>query len=107
MSVYSLSYFFINFGPNTTTFVVPAEAFPTNFRTTGHGISAASGKLGAAISTYLFPSLLATIGVKEILYLLAALSVVGAVETLILIPETKGKALEELGKEIQVQETSS
>jgi hypothetical protein len=51
--------------------------------------------------------LLATIGVKEILYVLAALSVVGAVETLILIPETKGKALEELGKELQVQEISS
>jgi hypothetical protein len=33
--------------------------------------------------------------------------VVGAVETLILIPETKGKALEELGKELQVQEISS
>jgi len=106
-ALYALTFFFINFGPNTTTFVVPAEAFPTNFRTTGHGISAASGKLGAAISTYLFPSLLATIGVKEILYLLAALSVVGAVETLILIPETKGKALEELGKELQVQEMSS
>jgi len=106
-ALYALTFFFINFGPNTTTFVVPAEAFPTNFRTTGHGISAASGKLGAAISTYLFPSLLATIGVKEILYVLAALSVVGAVETLILIPETKGKALEELGKELQVQEMSS
>jgi len=106
-ALYALTFFFIDFGPNTTTFVVPAEAYPTNFRTTAHGISAASGKLGAAITTYLFPSLLATIGVKEILYLLAALSVVGAVLTLAFVPETKGKALEEIGREIQVQETAS
>lgn len=106
-ALYALTFFFIDFGPNTTTFVVPAEAFPTNFRTTGHGISAASGKLGAAITTYLFPSLLATIGVKEILYLLAALSVVGAVLTLAFVPETKGKALEEIGKEISAQEIAS
>jgi len=106
-ALYALTFFFIDFGPNTTTFVVPAEAFPTNFRTTAHGISAASGKLGAAITTYLFPTLLATIGVKEILYLLAALSIVGAVLTLAFVPETKGKALEELGKEVSVQEIAS
>jgi PHS family inorganic phosphate transporter-like MFS transporter len=45
-AVYSLSFFFIDFGPNTTTFVLPAELYPTKYRTTGHGISAASGKLG-------------------------------------------------------------
>jgi Sugar (and other) transporter. len=106
-ALYALTFFFIDFGPNTTTFVVPAEAFPTNFRATAHGISAASGKLGAAISTYLFPTLLATIGVKEILYMLAAISVVGAVLTLALVPETKGKTLEELGKELSAQERTS
>jgi Arabinose efflux permease len=106
-AIYALTFFFIDFGPNTTTFVVPAEAFPTNFRTTAHGISAASGKLGAAITTYLFPTLLATIGVKEILYLLAGLSIVGAVLTLAFVPETKDKALEEIGKEVLVEEISS
>jgi MFS transporter, PHS family, inorganic phosphate transporter len=42
--------FFSNFGPNTTTFIVPGEAYPTRYRSTGHGISAASGKIGAIIS---------------------------------------------------------
>jgi MFS transporter, PHS family, inorganic phosphate transporter len=42
--------FFQNFGPNTTTFVVPGEAFPTRYRSTAHGISAASGKLGAIVA---------------------------------------------------------
>jgi PHS family inorganic phosphate transporter-like MFS transporter len=37
-------------GPNSTTFVIPGEAFPTRYRSTAHGISAASGKLGAIIA---------------------------------------------------------
>lgn len=36
-------------GPNTTTFILPAEAFPTRYRCTCHGISAASGKLGSVL----------------------------------------------------------
>lgn len=48
--LYCLANFFQNFGPNTTTFIVPGEAFPTRYRSTAHGISAASGKLGAIIA---------------------------------------------------------
>lgn len=36
-------------GPNGLTFIIPAELFPTRFRCTCHGISAASGKLGSVI----------------------------------------------------------
>ena len=97
--LYSLSFFFIDFGPNTTTFVIPAEVYPTRFRTTGHGISAASGKLGAAITTYLFPSLLKAIGIKEILIMLAIVSAIGALLTFFFIPEPKGKTLEEASRE--------
>ncbi|KAJ0629493.1 putative ABC-type phosphate transporter [Helianthus annuus] len=42
--MYSLTFFFANFGPNSTTFVVPAEIFPARLRSTCHGISAAAGK---------------------------------------------------------------
>ena len=45
-----LANFFANFGPNTTTFIVPGEVFPTRYRSIGHGVSAASGKIGAIIS---------------------------------------------------------
>jgi MFS transporter, PHS family, inorganic phosphate transporter len=48
--LYCLANFFQNFGPNTTTFVIPGEVFPTRYRSTAHGISAASGKLGAVIA---------------------------------------------------------
>lgn len=48
--IYSLAQFFFNFGPNSTTFIYPAELFPTAVRSSGHGIAAASGKLGAIVS---------------------------------------------------------
>ena len=56
--LYGLSYFFTEFGPNVTTFVLPAEIFPVEARTTAHGISAAVGKVGAFVGAFLFPLLL-------------------------------------------------
>ena len=52
--IYCLANFFQNFGPNTTTFVIPGEAFPTRYRATAHGISAASGKVGAIVAQIIF-----------------------------------------------------
>jgi PHS family inorganic phosphate transporter-like MFS transporter len=37
-------------GANTLTFVIPAEIFPTCYRCTCHGISAAAGKVGSIIA---------------------------------------------------------
>ncbi|XP_010498527.1 PREDICTED: probable inorganic phosphate transporter 1-8 [Camelina sativa] len=51
MVLYGLIFFFCNFGPNTTTFIIPAELFPARFRSTCHGISGAVGKLGAIVGT--------------------------------------------------------
>jgi MFS transporter, PHS family, inorganic phosphate transporter len=52
--VFILASFFQNFGPNTITFVLPGENFPTRYRSTCYGICAASGKLGAIISQFAF-----------------------------------------------------
>ena len=56
--LYCLTNFFQNFGPNTTTFIVPGEAFPTSYRSTAHGIAAASGKLGAIVAQVGFGKLI-------------------------------------------------
>jgi PHS family inorganic phosphate transporter-like MFS transporter len=45
LAIYVLAQFFFNFGPNATTFIVPGECFPTRYRSTSHGISAAAGKV--------------------------------------------------------------
>lgn len=40
----SLTFFFSNFGPNSTTFMLPSLTFPDQVRGSLNGISAASGK---------------------------------------------------------------
>ncbi|ETV66616.1 hypothetical protein H257_17042 [Aphanomyces astaci] len=52
--LYGLALFFSNFGPNTSTFVLPTEMFPTAIRARCHGFSAAMGKFCAAIGSYGF-----------------------------------------------------
>ncbi|KAH8756824.1 phosphate transporter [Hyaloscypha finlandica] len=46
---YVLAQIFFDFGPNFTTFIIPAEMFPTRHRAFAHGIAAASGKMGASL----------------------------------------------------------
>jgi MFS family permease len=97
--VYGISYFFTEFGPNATTFVYPAELFPVEGRTTGHGIASAAGKVGGFIGVFLFPILLGAGGLFAAESSAAAVSVLGILVTLFLLPETKGKSLEELSRE--------
>jgi PHS family inorganic phosphate transporter-like MFS transporter len=49
MVFFALTQFMFNMGPNTLTFIVAAESFPTVFRGTFYGIAAAAGKLGALV----------------------------------------------------------
>ncbi len=93
--VYGISYFFTEFGPNMTTFVLPSELYPVSMRTTGHGISAGIGKLGAFIGVFLFPVLQTSLGLRGTLLLTAGVSVLGLALTLVL-PEPAGRSLEDL-----------
>jgi PHS family inorganic phosphate transporter-like MFS transporter len=93
--VYGISYFFSEFGPNVTTFVLPGELFPTSVRATGHGISAGIGKFGAFIGVFLFPVLQGSLGLRGTLLLTAGVSALGALLTLVL-PEPAGLSLEEI-----------
>jgi MFS family permease len=95
--LYGMSYLFSEFGPNTTTFVYPAELFPVGVRTTGHGLAAAAGKIGAFIGAFLFPVMLASsMGIRGSEAVAAAMSLLGLLLTVVLLPETQGKSLEEL-----------
>jgi nitrate/nitrite transporter NarK len=101
--VYGISYFFTEFGPNVTTFVLPGELFPTRVRATGHGISAGIGKLGAFIGVFLFPVLQQSLGLRNTLLLTAGISALGALLTLVL-PEPAGRSLEEISGEAKVMD---
>ncbi|OEL25545.1 putative inorganic phosphate transporter 1-8 [Dichanthelium oligosanthes] len=109
--LYGLTFFFANFGPNSTTFIVPAEIFPARLRSTCHGISAAAGKAGAIIGSFGFlyaaqsqdkdkagHGYPAGIGVRNSLFVLAVCNLLGLAATM-LVPESKGKSLEELSGE--------
>jgi MFS family permease len=97
--LYGISYFFTEFGPNATTFVYPAELFPVMGRTTGHGIAASAGKLGGFVGVFLFPILMSWKGLLGAESVAALVSLLGIGITIAMLPETKGKSLEELNPE--------
>lgn len=109
--LYAFTFFFSNFGPNSTTFIVPAEVFPARLRSTCHGISAAAGKAGAIVGAFGF--LYASestvngqqdagyptgVGLRTTLIILACVNALGFLFTF-LVPETKGRSLEDLSGE--------
>lgn len=94
--LYGVSYFFAEFGPNTTTFVYPAEIFPARIRTTSHGITATCGKLGAFVGTFAFPLLMDRFGLPGAMGTVSAVAILGLLVTWILLPETKGESLEQI-----------
>jgi MFS transporter, PHS family, inorganic phosphate transporter len=104
--VYGISYFFTEFGPNVTTFVLPGELFPTQVRATGHGISAGIGKFGAFVGVFLFPVLQGSLGLRGTLLLTGGVSFLGALLTLVL-PEPAGLSLEEISGETSPDEPGS
>ncbi|XP_024991306.1 inorganic phosphate transporter 1-11-like [Cynara cardunculus var. scolymus] len=99
--LYGLTFFFANFGPNSTTFVLPAELFPTRVRSTCHAMSAAAGKAGAmvgafGIQTYTLKGERSKI--KRAMMILAVTNMLGFFCTF-LVTETKGRSLEEISGE--------
>ncbi|RQM11275.1 hypothetical protein B5M09_013570 [Aphanomyces astaci] len=94
--IYSFAQFFFNFGPNTTTFVIPAEVFPTQVRSTDHEISAASGKAGAILAAQGFSVVAkSSFGFCGVLYIFSTCCFTRLLFPF-WVPETKGLTLEEL-----------
>lgn len=95
MTLFTLSQFFLNLGPNATTFLLPVEVFPTRVRGTAHGIAAASGKAGAVLTAFAFGTIADKIGVQGVLGLFSGIMALCSAVTL-LIPEPKGKTIDEI-----------
>merc|ERR1719291_600628 len=80
-------FFFLNSGPNITTFIFPAEVFPTRVRATCHGISAASGKMGALVGTVLLSPAEAAFGMGPVYFACAILAMLAAFATYLFNPQ--------------------
>jgi nitrate/nitrite transporter NarK len=99
LAIYGFSFFFTEFGPNSTTFVYPSEIFPVRVRTTGHGIAAAIGKIGGFVGVFTFPFFMHWHGLPAAEGAAAIVSILGLIVTVLMLPETKGRSLEELSEE--------
>ncbi len=88
--------FMTNLGPNSQTYLLAGEVFPTAIRGKGAGFAAAFAKIGAVLTAFLFPILLDTIGTQALLYGLIVTSILGAAITWLFRIETTGVNLDTL-----------
>jgi len=88
--------FMTNLGPNAQTYLIAGEVFPTHIRGLGAGFAAAFAKIGAVLTAFLFPLLLASIGTQALLYILVGCALLGAFVTWHYRIETKGMKLEDM-----------
>jgi len=79
----------INAGPNSTTFLVPAEIYPTRLRATGHGFAASAGKFGAALGVFVLPILESRWGTAAMVFAMAGVGLVGLALTITFGRETR------------------
>ena len=104
--LYGISYFFAEFGPNTTTFVLPSELFPVSVRTTGHGFSAGIAKVGAFIGVFVFPILSKTLSLSGTFTITFVFALIGIAFTL-LLPEPANLSIEEVAVRASSKELRS
>jgi MFS transporter, PHS family, inorganic phosphate transporter len=95
LAIFGFSYFFVEFGPNMTTFVLPSEVFPVSMRTTGHGIAAGVGKLGAFLGVFFVPQLETRYGLRGMLTVAGVAALLGFFLTRVL-PEPARRNLEDM-----------
>ncbi|KAI5304636.1 hypothetical protein KEM56_006224 [Ascosphaera pollenicola] len=90
-AMYFLSSFFNQFGPNSVSFLVAAEVFPTPVRASAHGFAAASGKLGALLASVLYNY----IDTQTKFYVVPWFGLAGMLVTFVFLPDTTGLDLKE------------
>lgn len=101
LTIYAVSYFFTEFGPNVTTFVYPSEIFPVMIRSSTHGIAAALGKVGAFLGAFAFPYLLTTVHLPGAMAVAAITSLLGLFLTIFTLPEPNQRSLEDIAGDHQ------
>ncbi|KAK4660317.1 hypothetical protein QC762_117920 [Podospora pseudocomata] len=90
-AMYFLSSFFNQFGPNSVTFLVAGEVFPTPIRASAHGFSACIGKAGALLASVLYNY----IDTQTKFYVVPWFGLAGMLLTWLFLPDTTGLDLKE------------
>lgn len=103
IALYGSTFFFSNYGPNATTYLLPSMTFSKSCRATMNGLCAASGKAGALLGAMVFSMAVDRFGQQIVILACAALSFVGVAVTLTCVSE---RILAEPSKEEQDRETA-
>lgn len=81
--LYGLTFFFNQFGANSTTYLIPGEIYTSSVRTTCHGISAALGKFGAILVSISYSEIENN---KAKMWMAVAFGLLGLFFTIVFIP---------------------
>jgi MFS family permease len=87
---------FQNLGPNATTFLLPAELYPTRLRATAHGFASALAKVGAACGIIVVPLMKASCGTRDTVIFMGIICVIAFGVTWLTRIDMSGRSLEDL-----------
>jgi SP family arabinose:H+ symporter-like MFS transporter len=82
------------------TWVVISEIFPNRIRGAAMSIAVSSLWVGCTVLTLTFPYLKAGLGAHGAFWLYGVICIIGFVVILMKLPETKGKTLEDIEREL-------
>ncbi|MDE2581185.1 MAG: MFS transporter [Rhodospirillales bacterium] len=101
LALFGLYNIMIVSGPGTVAGagILGVEVSPTRIRSFGQAITVVGGRIGASFSAFVFPLLFGMIGEQGVIWALAITSLVGAICTLFVIPETARRSLEEINND--------
>ncbi|AEB95763.1 MFS transporter [Metallosphaera cuprina] len=104
-SFYMLNYFFSAIGPASIigSAMVTPEIVPTKVRATSQAISVSVDRLATALNVTAFPLLLSHLGLSIMVGFYAGIALISTVIALLVIPESKGRDLERVVKESDLQ----
>ena len=87
-------------GQGAVIWVFIAEIFPNNVRTKGQSLGCGTHWVLAALLTLLMPAVLSRFEPAKIFLFFAAMMVLQLLFVVLMMPETKGRSLESLGKDL-------
>ena len=96
--------FAVSFGP--LLWVMLPEIFPLKVRGAGAGVSALSNWGANFVVAQAFLPLVVLIGRSAVFWILAAICIVAALFIYFLVPETKGRSLEQIESDLRNRVTS-
>jgi MFS family permease len=97
-AMFALYNFSLSLGPGAISGagLLGVELAPTRIRSIAQGLTVVGGRVGAALAAFVFPALLGAVGRTSLLVVLAAVSLLGAAVTFVVVPETARRSLEEI-----------